>query len=297
MIKLVWFLTNFSATTYRRIYSYSPGIIEFFTLVGFLFLILHIFKKRKRRQEYRSVQDAGVAEESEELAENNPTIKPVAELSSTTITTQSAPVEKEGIVNSTYRLSDENKRGECAERDVAQVLSLLDARRYTVFNNVVVPSFLVDGIKTAQIDHLVVPNFGVFCVETKAHAGAVYGDRKHQNWIYYLGKESYKIYSPVRQNYYHIKTLNRLIGDLLNKAIESYIVFVNARKIKVKDINNIGNIEDLICFLSSKREIIYNDQEKQKIIARLEEIIQDQTLRRILHTEDAKKYVAMKNRY
>lgn len=292
MANLVWFLTNFSTINRSRIY-YSPGIVEFFALTGFLFFILHILKKRKNRQKQMLTKGSEALGKFEKHDENNRVIKPIAKTNSPIIPVQVLPIEEEKPSNLTYRLSDEIKRGERAEQAVAEALGLLDERYYTVFNNIVVPSFCTDKMKTAQIDHLVVSNYGIFCIETKAHAGAVYGAKKHQNWIYYLGRESYKIHSPVRQNYYHIKTLNQLVGNFLNRAIESYIVFVNARNIKVEGVNNIGNIKDLVFFLNNKQEIVYNDKEKQQIITQLEQIIQDQALRRILHTKNVKKYIAI----
>ena len=69
-----------------------------------------------------------------------------------------------------------------------------DGKRH-VINDVTI---VVDG-KSSQIDHIVVNDRGVFCVETKNYSGRIYGEENQQQWTQVLayGKTKNKFYNPL----------------------------------------------------------------------------------------------------
>jgi|GEM_PF-1216899 len=157
------------------------------------------------------------------------------------------------------------------ERDVSDYLkSHLDKTIYKLIDNILIPSG--SGTKYSQIDHVVVSNYGIFCIETKSHSGWIIGDINERNWkqSFYdfrrKCKYQYPFYSPLLQNQSHIYSLKKLIGQNLKMPIISILVFPNADKILVRGINNIGNVEKLLEVITRTRISIYNPDEKSRIV-------------------------------
>ena len=69
-----------------------------------------------------------------------------------------------------------------------------------------------------QIDHILVSKKGIFVVETKNYSGTIYGSDYQKEWtqVFNFGKQKYKFYSPVRQNYTHVEVLNKILEDNYN---------------------------------------------------------------------------------
>jgi hypothetical protein len=146
----------------------------------------------------------------------------------------------------------------------------LDDESYFVLNDVILPSG-TNAIATSQIDHIIVSNFGIFCIETKSHSGNIYGAIHNENWTQYLyNNESYKIYNPVKQNRGHVLAINNILGSLKRNAIVPIVVFPYARSIKVFPTGSALDLEDMLSKINSYEVEIYSDQEVQSIIRRLE---------------------------
>ncbi len=101
-------------------------------------------------------------------------------------------------------------KGIIGESSVRYKLGKLDPKEYTVLHDVMIQR--PDG-KTAQIDHLVVSNYGVFVIETKNYTGWIMGSEKSEYWTQVIYKRKEKLYNPIRQNYGHIKALEGFLED------------------------------------------------------------------------------------
>ena len=74
----------------------------------------------------------------------------------------------------------------------------------------VLHDILIDGHNghTSQIDLLLIGEKGIYVLEVKMYPDAkIYGDGVKNQWYYYKGGHKYDIYSPIKQNYNHIKYL------------------------------------------------------------------------------------------
>lgn len=81
--------------------------------------------------------------------------------------------------------------------------------------------------KSAQIEHIVVSEYGIFVIETKNHKGTVFGGMNGRVWTQVLGGNShYTFYNPVHQNLGHISALSKAIG-LSPAYMTGLIVFTN----------------------------------------------------------------------
>ena len=130
---------------------------------------------------------------------------------------------------------------------------------YRVINNVMLPS----GGKThaTQIDHIVVSNFGIFCIETKSHEGLVFGTASRKQWTYIYYKDKYKIYNPLFQNYAHIKALERILGSRVKRPIVSLVIFPFAHTLKINGTDQVGRTDEIIRKISTYRDQLYADNE------------------------------------
>jgi hypothetical protein len=67
-------------------------------------------------------------------------------------------------------------KGESGEHFVTEQLLGLDPSKYSVISDLLLPS--QGNISTTQIDQVVVSNFGIFVIETKAYSGWIFGDAR-----------------------------------------------------------------------------------------------------------------------
>ncbi len=123
-----------------------------------------------------------------------------------------------------------------------------------------------ENSKSHQIDHVVIRENGIFCIETKNYKGWIFGSEKQDKWTQCLyNKEKHQFVNPLKQNKSHIYHISKVLGN--RYIINSVVVLVqnNADKIECE---NVINLKDLKSYLNnfdngvklSKEEIdsIYN---------------------------------------
>lgn len=110
--------------------------------------------------------------------------------------------------------------GWLGERRVRSSLSSLPPETYTVLHDVLLPC--KDG-NTTQIDHIVCGPAGCFVIETKAHAGWIFGKAGDRQWIQSFNKRSkFRFQNPIMQNVRHINAVRHII----NAPVHNVVVFV-----------------------------------------------------------------------
>lgn len=123
------------------------------------------------------------------------------------------------------------RKGKNGEKMVADELKRLKRKDTIVFNDVILPT---STGRTSQIDHIVLSTHGVFVIETKSHAGGVYGSEHSQYWTQCLGSQRRRVYNPLLQNNAHLRTLQRILTDVDKQLFTSMIVFTEASRVSVK---------------------------------------------------------------
>jgi hypothetical protein len=96
------------------------------------------------------------------------------------------------------------RKGDRAEKAVANRLECRLPAEYKVLNDVYLP--LSDGT-TAQIDHIVVSQYGVFVIETKNYSGWIFGKADDAEWMQTFYHKKVPVKNPLRQNCAHICAL------------------------------------------------------------------------------------------
>jgi len=142
----------------------------------------------------------------------------------------------------------------------------LDKNSYHLLRDVTLPA----GDGTTQIDHIIVSRFGVFVIEAKNMAGAIYGRENEKKWTQAFGpKNKFKFMNPLHQNYKHTATLAELLALPKEKLI-SIVIFVGDAKLKSKD--KPANVLDrgLVGHIKSYKEELLSEDEVNKILKEIE---------------------------
>ena len=64
-----------------------------------------------------------------------------------------------------------------------------------------------------QIDHVLLTDEGIWVIETKTFTGRIFGSERDRQWTQRLGRRSFRIGNPLRQNYGHLKAVEAIVGS------------------------------------------------------------------------------------
>lgn len=137
------------------------------------------------------------------------------------------------------------------------------------YNNLVIKSGYNNPY--TEIDRLIVSQYGIFCIEEKAWKGYIFGNTRGSSWVQRKFNEApVKLYNPLHQNYGHIKSLERLLGNKLKADIHSYIVFTGATKVFTTQDNVLTGWDELENAVRSHTNKVYSTEEFKDICAILD---------------------------
>jgi len=111
-------------------------------------------------------------------------------------------------------------KGKIGEYIVSFILNRLPKEKYIIINDIMLNT--ENG--TTQIDHIVLSKYGIFVIETKNYKGWIYGDEYADKWTQNLFGRKYQFMNPIKQNYKHVKALEKLLSIEENKFI-TIVVF------------------------------------------------------------------------
>ncbi len=195
------------------------------------------------------------------------------------------------IVIFLIKLKSPTWKGRSGERFISNRLHELNPAYYKILDDIMLPS---NGkSRTTQIDHIVVSNYGIFCIETKAFQGWVFGNANQKYWRQVIYKHKQRFYNPLWQNFAHIKAIESLIGSRLKKPIVSLIIFSDADKLNISGTDSVGYRRKIIKKIINYDEVIYSDIERDEIYdLLLNSNITDDKLRDLhkLEVKNLKKY-------
>ena len=154
--------------------------------------------------------------------------------------------------------------GRNGEKYVSEKLYKLDPTHYKIHNDIML---LSKGNSVAtQIDHIVVSNYGIFCIETKAYKGWIFGNANQDQWTQVIFRYKGRFYNPLRQNFAHISAIKDLLGaQRLKKPVVSLIVFSVADKLKISGTDSVGYARDIVRKIGSYTEPVFSDAERDEI--------------------------------
>lgn len=161
---------------------------------------------------------------------------------------------------------------------------------------------LIDGYTdhTSQIDLLLIGTKGIYVLEVKLFPDAkIYGDGKKSQWYYYKGGRKYDIYSPMRQNYNHIKYLKNFLSDFGEIPCFSVIVLL-CEDFKVSNINDNPDNPDTVVLsgllelrkglemLAKGKPVVFSGEQQQAVYEYIKEHQYKGKEKRLEHKEQVK---------
>lgn len=177
--------------------------------------------------------------------------------------------------------------GRSGEKFVSNRFSILDQSKYIVLNDLMLPS--QGSTSSTQIDHVVVSNYGIFCIETKSYQGWIFGSADQQYWTQVIYRNKQRFYNPLRQNFAHIKAIESLLGSHIKEPIISFVIFPDADKLKISGTDKVGYPKEIVKRIQVYNKLVYSDAERDFIVTQLvNNNISDKDARR-LHVKEVKK--------
>jgi succinate dehydrogenase hydrophobic anchor subunit len=171
--------------------------------------------------------------------------------------------------------------GRRGENFVSRELLELDSEHYKVLGDLMLPS--LGNTNTTQIDHVMVSDFGIFCIETKSYSGWIFGNARQQHWTQVLYRYKTKFYNPLWQNYAHIKAVEAIVRPKYPKVpIRGFIAFPCAEKLKITGTDAVGHVEDVLVKITALNAPVLSVADRFAIVGLLSNAnIQDKQARKL----------------
>ncbi|WP_041711324.1 nuclease-related domain-containing protein [Clostridium pasteurianum] len=162
------------------------------------------------------------------------------------------------------------KAGIQGEKEIAKLLDSLN-NRYLVYNDIVIGG----KERGAQIDHLVLSPYGIFCIETKNMKGVIMGKEEDREWTQIKGVQGgknyeKKFYNPCKQSAGHANAVKNILrhSDFINTPVYSIVTFSSNKNTNLKvQVHSTPVIKSdkLIDFINKKKEIFISDDKLRRI--------------------------------
>ena len=197
-----------------------------------------------------------------------------------------------------YEYQKAQYKGAAGEITVARILAGLNRSQYIVLNNVLLekPNPKANEIPTVQIDHLVISVYGIFSIETKNYSGKIYGYEDAGVWKVYLANKEYTMQNPLRQNYAHTKTLQKiLLGnaqslEILNADFMIYPIIAFSGNADLSKVKVSG--ADVVHFAQIPNVILNKSITPVLTVRQMENIARFIASRNIISAENMQKHIS-----
>jgi hypothetical protein len=174
---------------------------------------------------------------------------------------------------------------ESIKNNIKGAIGEFQVRKKLKFKYVINNLMFHDGMKSVQIDHIVVTKSGIHVIETKNFAGRIYGSKLNLNdeWTQVLGRQKNTFLSPIKQNQGHIRSLEQVLKT--KNLFHSYIVFTNkatiTKGLPVTPLNRIR--KDIM-----SKHAVLTDEQVLKFYEQIKALKKDNTISRREHVKSIK---------
>jgi hypothetical protein len=169
-----------------------------------------------------------------------------------------------GFLLGRYRRKVVENQGEAAiRRALSQNFT---GAAYHLLNNITLP--FEDG--TTQIDHILLSKHGIFVIESKHYSGWIFANASWQTWtqvIYYFKQ---KFQNPLRQNYKHIKAIQKVLDFVPSEHIHSLVAFTGDAVFKTERPAGVFDVAGLIQHIGQFTTEVLSENRHQFCVGRLE---------------------------
>lgn len=178
-------------------------------------------------------------------------------------------------------------KGKIGEFAVAAHVKLYLKGDYILLNDLTLPD-IESG--TTQIDHILLSPYGIFVIETKNYKGWIFGTERQKQWTQKIYKQSFKFQNPIHQNYKHMKVLEKILADILDKEfIHTVIVFMPEAVFKTDIPSNVFRGADWTDYVKTYKQSVISPMKLKRVQLRLEkEILEKSWKTNRQHVENLK---------
>ncbi len=161
---------------------------------------------------------------------------------------------------------------------------------YLRFTNLVLES----GYNTpyTEVDEVIVSRFGIFCVEQKDYQGVILGKKHDARWTQCTRNYRGAFMNPGRQNYKHLKSLEKLLSNKLNSSIHTYSYFPKAHKVITDDTMVFTSHQGMWNAIRSHSKPLYTLEEVTEIAKVLAYESSRKEIRSVIHIATLKYHLA-----
>lgn len=183
------------------------------------------------------------------------------------------------------RLQVPKWKGMMGESFIRGKLKKLNPTYYRILNDIMIPS--AGNTTATQIDHIVVSNFGIFCIETKAHKGWIFGNANSEYWTQAIYRFKDKFYNPLRQGYAHTEAVKKLFANLPSTVpVMTLVAFPNAARLQISGTDLVGTGAYILDKILSFQKNVLSDLNRDKVYEIIKSTnITDKDLRRKHNSE------------
>ena len=166
---------------------------------------------------------------------------------------------------------DEGTKGEGNTRFACSMY--LKPPKYRCYHDLLVPH----SYRTAQIDHIVISESGIFVLETKNMVGKIYGSVSSQKWTQVLGSRKYQFLNPLIQNDSHLRTLANYL-NLDTSLFFSVVVFWGECKFQTQMPENVLWERGFVNYIRNKISAKINQEQLTYTISALNNLNNNTTV-------------------
>lgn len=137
---------------------------------------------------------------------------------------------------------------------------------YHLLNNITLP--FEDG--TTQVDHVLVSKYGIFVIESKHYSGWIFADAAWPTWTQVIYYYKQRFQNPLRQNYKHIKAIQKVLDFVPSEHIHSLVAFTGDAVFKTERPVGVFDVAGLIQHIELFTTEVLTENRLQFCVGRLE---------------------------
>lgn len=167
-----------------------------------------------------------------------------------------------------FFLASPRFRGDIAETRTRRVLAAgLEKNRYTVFNNLLIPS----SGGTTLIDHVVISKFGIFVLESQYARGWISGTEVQGQWKQtFLGRFTH-FDNPMHRNRLKQEALEKLLGFPASR-FHPIVVMTGHKGFKTSQPEKVVEPEKLLAFMRKKAQPLLSGEQADQALKIIDEL-------------------------
>lgn len=169
-----------------------------------------------------------------------------------------------GFLLGRYRRKVVENQGEAAIRRA--LTKNFTGATYHLLNNITLP--FEDG--TTQIDHILLSRHGIFVIESKHFSGWIFANSSWPTWTQVIYYYKQKFQNPLRQNYKHVKAIQKVLDFVPSEQIHSVVAFTGNAEFKTERPAGVFDVAGLIQHIGQFTTEVLTENRLQFCVGRLE---------------------------